>query len=41
MNYIGKYYQLRLTNLSQLKQYFAAKDFANDIWTQKVKAGKA
>ncbi len=41
MNYIGKCYQLRLTNLSQLKQYFAAKDFANDIWTQKVEAGKA
>jgi uncharacterized cupredoxin-like copper-binding protein len=36
----GKRYQLRLTNPSQLKHYFTAKDFANGIWTQKVQAGK-
>lgn len=40
MNYIGKCYQLRLTNLSQLKNYFTAKHFANDIWTPKIEAGK-
>ncbi|MCC5648789.1 cupredoxin domain-containing protein [Nostoc sp. XA013] len=36
----GKRYQLRLTNPSQLKHYFTAKDFADSIWTQKVQAGK-
>ncbi|BAZ48329.1 hypothetical protein NIES4103_09370 [Nostoc sp. NIES-4103] len=36
----GKRYQLRLTNPSQLKHYFTAKDFADSIWTQKVEAGK-
>ncbi|MFN6529653.1 copper-binding protein [Nostoc sp. ChiSLP03a] len=37
---VGKRYQLRLTNPSQLKHYFTAKDFADAIWTQKVEAGK-
>ncbi|MEA5602622.1 cupredoxin domain-containing protein [Nostoc sp. UHCC 0252] len=36
----GKRYQLRLTNPSQQKHYFTAKDFADGIWTQKVQAGK-
>ncbi|MBH8564691.1 cupredoxin domain-containing protein [Nostoc sp. CENA67] len=36
----GKRYQLRLTNPSQQKHYFTAKDFADSIWTQKVEAGK-
>ncbi|MHC0065640.1 cupredoxin domain-containing protein [Nostoc sp. UIC 10890] len=36
----GKRYQLQLTNPSQLKHYFTAKDFADGIWTQKVQAGK-
>lgn len=36
----GKRYQLRLTNPSQMKHYFTAKDFADGIWTQKVEAGK-
>ncbi|MBN3959988.1 plastocyanin/azurin family copper-binding protein [Nostoc sp. NMS8] len=36
----GKRYQLTLTNPSQLKHYFTAKDFADGIWTQKVQAGK-
>ncbi|MBD2564643.1 MULTISPECIES: cupredoxin domain-containing protein [Nostoc] len=36
----GKRYQLKLTNPSQLKHYFTAKDFADGIWTQKVEAGK-
>lgn len=36
----GKRYNLRLTNPSQLKHYFTAKDFADSIWTQKVEAGK-
>ena len=40
INYIGKCYQLRLINPSQLKHYFTAKDFADNIWTQKVEAGK-
>jgi uncharacterized cupredoxin-like copper-binding protein len=35
----GKRYKLRLTNPSQLKHYFTAKDFADAIWTQKVEAG--
>ncbi len=37
---VGKRYQIRLTNPSQLKHYFTAKDFADGIWTQKVDAGK-
>ncbi len=37
---VGKRDQLRLTNPSQLKHYFTAKDFADGIWTQKVEAGK-
>ena len=36
----GKRYNIRLTNPSQLKHYFTAKDFADGIWTQKVEAGK-
>lgn len=36
----GKRYQLQLTNPSQQKHYFTAKDFADSIWTQKVEAGK-
>ncbi|BAY61621.1 hypothetical protein NIES22_16880 [Calothrix brevissima NIES-22] len=36
----GKRYNLRLTNPSQMKHYFTAKDFADGIWTQKVEAGK-
>lgn len=36
----GKRYLLRLTNPSQQKHYFTAKDFADAIWTQKVEAGK-
>ena len=31
---------MRLTNPSQLKRYFTAKHFTDDIWTQKVEAGK-
>ncbi|MEC4814333.1 MAG: cupredoxin domain-containing protein [Scytonema sp. PMC 1069.18] len=34
-----KRYKLRLTNPSDLKHYFTAKDFADAIWTQKVDAG--
>ncbi|MEH2178885.1 plastocyanin/azurin family copper-binding protein [Nostoc sp.] len=37
---VGKRYQLRLNNPSQLKHYFTAKDFADGIWIQKVEAGK-
>jgi uncharacterized cupredoxin-like copper-binding protein len=37
----GKRYNLRLTNPSEFKHYFTAKDFADGIWTQKVEAGKA
>lgn len=33
-------YKLKLTNPSQQKHYFTAKDFADAIWTQKVEAGK-
>lgn len=36
----GKRYLLRLSNPSQLKHYFTAKDFADGIWTQKIEAGK-
>lgn len=36
----GKRYLLQLTNPSQLKHYFTAKDFADGIWTQKIEAGK-
>jgi len=36
----GKRYLLQLSNPSQSKHYFTAKDFADAIWTQKVEAGK-
>lgn len=36
----GKRYKLLLTNPSQQKHYFTAKDFADGIWSQKVEAGK-
>jgi uncharacterized cupredoxin-like copper-binding protein len=36
----GKRYLLQLSNPSQIKHYFTAKDFADGIWTQKVEAGK-
>lgn len=36
----GQRYLLHLSNPSQLKHYFTAKDFADGIWTQKVEAGK-
>ncbi|MFB2770800.1 cupredoxin domain-containing protein [Pelatocladus sp. BLCC-F211] len=36
----GKRYKLKLTNPSNQKHYFTAKDFADGIWTQKVEAGK-
>lgn len=35
----GKRYKLSLTNPSNLKHYFTAKDFADAIWTQNVVAG--
>jgi uncharacterized cupredoxin-like copper-binding protein len=35
----GKRYKLILTNPSQQKHYFTAKDFADILWTQKVEAG--
>jgi len=35
----GKRYRLTLDNPSPLKHYFTAKDFADNIWTQKVEAG--
>lgn len=35
----GKRYQLVLTNPSNQKHYFTAKDFADAIWTQKIEAG--
>jgi uncharacterized cupredoxin-like copper-binding protein len=35
----GKRYQLTLTNPSNSKHYFTAKDFADGIWSQKVEAG--
>ncbi|MDX2098194.1 MAG: cupredoxin domain-containing protein [Leptolyngbyaceae cyanobacterium bins.59] len=35
----GKRYKLTLTNPSNSKHYFTAKDFADGIWTQKVEAG--
>ncbi len=37
---VGKSYKLRLTNPSDQKHYFTAKDFADGIWTSKVEAGK-
>lgn len=36
----GKRYKLLLTNPSTDKHYFTAKDFADNIWSQKVEAGK-
>lgn len=35
----GKRYTLSLTNPSNSKHYFTAKDFADGIWSQKVEAG--
>ncbi|MGC8712257.1 MAG: sulfocyanin-like copper-binding protein, partial [Leptodesmis sp.] len=35
----GKRYKLILTNPSNSKHYFTAKDFADSIWSQKVEAG--
>jgi uncharacterized cupredoxin-like copper-binding protein len=35
----GKRYKLVLTNPSNSKHYFTAKDFADGIWSQKVDAG--
>jgi uncharacterized cupredoxin-like copper-binding protein len=35
----GKRYKLVLTNPSNTKHYFTAKDFADSIWSQKVDAG--
>lgn len=35
----GKRYKLVLDNPSQDKHYFTAKDFADNIWSQKVEAG--
>jgi uncharacterized cupredoxin-like copper-binding protein len=35
----GKRYRLLLSNPSSLKHYFTAKDFADNIWNQKVEAG--
>lgn len=35
----GKRYKLVLSNPSQQKHYFTAKDFADGIWSQKVDAG--
>mgnify|MGYP002777093178 CR=1 FL=1 len=36
----GKRYKLVLTNPSTMKHYFTAKDFADNIWSQKVEAGR-
>jgi len=35
----GKRYKLVLDNPSEDKHYFTAKDFADNIWSQKVEAG--
>jgi uncharacterized cupredoxin-like copper-binding protein len=35
----GKKYKLLLSNPSPQKHYFTAKEFASNIWTQKVDAG--
>jgi uncharacterized cupredoxin-like copper-binding protein len=35
----GKRYKLVLSNPSDVKHYFTAKDFADAVWTQKVEAG--
>lgn len=32
----GSLYRLRLSNPSQLKHYFSAKDFADAVWTRKL-----
>jgi uncharacterized cupredoxin-like copper-binding protein len=37
----GKRYKLILSNPSNQKHYFTAKDFSDGIWSQKVEAGKA
>lgn len=40
LNFIaGKRYKLILDNPSKKKHYFTAKDFADNIWSQKVEAG--
>lgn len=36
----GKRYNLALSNPSTQKHYFTSKDFADNIWNQKVEAGK-
>lgn len=36
----GQRYKLVLSNPSNSKHYFTAKDFTDGIWTQKVEAGK-
>jgi uncharacterized cupredoxin-like copper-binding protein len=36
----GKRYKLVLSNPSSQKHYFTSKDFADNIWNQKVEAGK-
>ncbi len=36
---VGRRYKLVLTNPSQLKHYFTAKDFADGVWSQKVVVG--
>lgn len=36
----GRRYKLILDNPSDQKHYFTAKDFADNIWTQKVEAGQ-
>ncbi len=36
----GKRYKLTLNNPSTQKHYFTSKDFADNIWNQKVEAGK-
>ena len=37
----GKRYKLILSNPSNQKHYFTAKDFSDNIWSQKVESGKA
>lgn len=40
LNFVaGKRYKLVLDNPSKKKHYFTAKDFADNIWSQKVEAG--
>jgi uncharacterized cupredoxin-like copper-binding protein len=35
---VGRRYKLKLSDPSTLKHYFTAKDFADNIWSQKVEA---